>query len=273
MADPATTHVITFETPPVHPYVRTTSMFEIGTNRKENCMKIGDVYFSYTVGVQHFRRRCDGFECETCGPLRSNIILKNIHDHWALLESVYLYRIDITGTSTAERNKVTDAIRDKGGRYVWVETWHRYERQVHVFSSVDHSTYRRNRGRPPRHCDSLTAADALGYLDQLLQHGIIGRDSSRGANGWPLSDGERGRKKFMSQRNQNRVHLSVLGETKMTLIEPEARSLNNRDKKLPWPDDNPHPIGMSKGDTFALFTRAAANVIANTCNVGSSLWD
>jgi len=266
-AHPANPHVIAFDWEPARAWVRDPDPWSVGPSRADVCGKVGAAIYDYGRGVQHFPRRCDQFTCSTCAVLRCHLIRRDLTKHWVEPdEPVWLYRVDAASADEVGRRvtTITDAIRHRGGRFIWIGSSFGHQPQAHVFASVDFSTVRANRGIPPRRCHEMSAPAAYLYAFELLRHGIVARGCSRGAGGWPLRDGARSRRAHAA--DPNRVFLHDLGPWKADRIEPKARRIYavRSGPGAPTWDQQKHPPGMSMAEAAALMREATANVVAGT---------
>jgi len=273
-----TAYRLSFNTEPEFDFVRDVNDWDDKSSKTEMCGTRGPLTYHHGFGLGHWVVRCDRFDCHKCGPLRCHIIELDINRHWLPYEKLWLYRLDSAqqweslgnqrDAMTARLTTVTDAIRNKGGKYTAIGTFHGELYQVHVISSVDHSTTRPNRGNPPRRCESLTTEEALSYATELLRHGITNRSFSRGSDGWNLRDGERGRRAHHHRNGRAPVHLGTFGKKKVTAIEEEARRLHAERDGPKWEKSSRVPP-LSPDDAEQLYLDATDNVVAsNTRNVG-----
>jgi hypothetical protein len=277
---PLTGYRLSFGKEPEFEFVRDLDEWDLVSSKTEMCGTIGRLTYNHRFGLDHSVVRCDRFDCQKCAPLRCHIIELGIGGHWSPYAKLWLYRLDSNQPRESLGNQrdamkarlatVTDAIRAKGGKYIAIGTFHDGVYQLHVFSSVDHSTTRPNRGNPPRRCEILNTSDALDYAGELLRHGIVWRSFSRGHDGWNLFDGERGRRANNDNNDNNGrapVHLGSFGRRKAAAIEEEARRLHVERDGREWERWKKTPP-LSADDAEQLYLDATANVVkANTWNV------
>jgi hypothetical protein len=210
------------------------------------CGITGPVTFYPGRGLSHYGVPCGSFADEECGPLRCMRIAQQVNVQWSAVPALHLYRIDASDLdalkredstgSKLEKGRVTDAIAERGGGHLSIIVQDGDMFRCYIFSTVDHSTTRRNRGNPPRQVDTLPSANALAYLHALLRGGIVKRSASLSLE---LDDAQgmgRG-----TGRGQG-VSLGQLGKRLAQQIEPMMRRLYAGVGGTLWPDHESMPL-------------------------------